>query len=166
MTHLNKGPTALHPTAPTSTAIKVVTVTVLVINIGLFGACCVSGWAGVPAVVLTIVTLGCYLRAPVGYGIAPEGLTVFFRLGSKSFGPVMKASPVVSDVGRSVRLWGNGGLFAATGIFSNRAWGTFRAYVTTSDRARFVLVETAAGKVLVSPGSVEEFINAATGQGT
>jgi hypothetical protein len=166
MSHPSTGPPALHPTAPISRAIKLITATVIVINVGLFGVCFVSGWAGLPAVVLTIITLGCYLRAPVSYSIAPAGLAVFFRLGSKSFGPVMKASAVVSDVGRSVRLWGNGGLFAATGIFSNRAWGTFRAYVTTSDRTHFALVETASGKVLVSPDNVDAFIKAATDQET
>ncbi len=130
----------------------------LVLNAGLLAASVISHWVLIAVALCTAFTLWCYLRAPVAYEVSPSGLTILFRLGSKQFGPVVKASRVEKSVDRSIRLWGNGGLFASTGIFWNGAWRIFRAYVTTSDRANMVLVETRTGKVLVSPKVLEEFV--------
>jgi hypothetical protein len=57
-----------------------------------------------------------------------------------------------------LRLWGNGGLFAATGIFWNRAYGVYRAYVTSARYQDFVLVETRTQRILISPADPEAFV--------
>ena len=59
-----------------------------------------------------------------------------------------------------VRLWGNGGLFAATGIFWNPAYGVYRAYVTSARYQDYVLAETRTQKVLISPENPEDFVKA------
>jgi hypothetical protein len=105
----------------------------------------------IPAAIIAAVTVGCYLRAPVVYEISPANLVIVFRLGSKEFGPVLKASRAPRSTGMSFRLFGNGGLFAGTGIFWNSQWGIYRAYVTTSKRDNMVLIETQRTKVLISP---------------
>ncbi len=125
---------------------------------GLFVASFVRVAALIPAVLLGVITLGCYLRAPVAYYASRTGLTVLFRLGRKSFGRIVKTSPVQERLGLTLRLWGNGGLFAGAGIFWNRQWGLFRAYVTTSHPPDLVLVETETSKVLISPAHAEELL--------
>jgi hypothetical protein len=57
----------------------------------------------------------------------------------------------------SVRLFGNGGLFAISGWFWNRRIGRFRAYAT--DPGRLVLLRYRDGaKVVVTPHDVQHFI--------
>ena len=57
----------------------------------------------------------------------------------------------------SLRLFGNGGLFAISGWFWNRRIGRFRAYATDPERA--VLLRYRDGKkVIVTPHDVQHFI--------
>ncbi|HEY1873013.1 MAG TPA: PH domain-containing protein [Steroidobacteraceae bacterium] len=57
----------------------------------------------------------------------------------------------------SVRLFGNGGLFAISGWFWNRRIGRFRAYATDPERA--VLLRYRDGqKVIVTPHDVQHFV--------
>jgi Bacterial PH domain len=149
-------------TAPTSTSIKVVTTVVLALIPIFLYLFHVSTVFLLPAGLIAALSVGCYLRTPVAYDVSPSGLTILFRLGSKSFGPITQASPVERSLDWSIRLWGNGGLFAGTGIFWNRTWGIFRAYVTTSNTANLVLMETQNGKVLISPDNVTEALKSVT----
>ncbi len=142
----------IYPIAPMSRLIKIISAAVPILDAGLVVASFVNHWALIPAVLIAAVTLGCYLRAPVVYEVSRSGLTILFRLGSKRFGPVERVGPVEKSPDRSIRLWGNGGLFAATGIFWNRTLGTFRAYLTTSDQKNLVIVETRTAKVPAEPG--------------
>ena len=109
---------------------------------------------------LAAVVLGCYLRAPVAYDLTGDQLTVRFRLGEKVFAPVIRCSLLSSRPPWGLRLWGNGGLFAATGIFWNKAYGVYRAYVTSARYEDYVLVETPGQKVLISPENPGEFVRA------
>jgi len=109
------------------------------------------------AVILSALLVGCYLRSPVAYEITPDDkLIVQFRLGSRAFGGVKKVAPVAKPVSFTIRLWGNGGLFALTGIYWNRTYGRFRAYVT--NLKKLVLVELMDGKkIVISPENIEEW---------
>jgi hypothetical protein len=51
-------------------------------------------------------------------------------------------------------------LFAATGVFWNKAYGVYRAYVTSARYEDYVLVETSSQKVLISPENPDEFVRA------
>jgi len=63
---------------------------------------------------------------------------------------------VADDIRGSLRLWGNGGLFAITGWFWNRRLGRYRMFAT--DLSRAVLLEFARRKVLVTPHDPQAFI--------
>jgi hypothetical protein len=114
----------------------------------------------VGAALLAAVVVGCYLRAPVAYDLTGDQLTVRFRLGEKVFAPVTRCSLLSAHPPWGLRLWGNGGLFAATGIFWNKAYGVYRAYVTSARYEDYVLVETPSQKVLISPENPGEFVRA------
>lgn len=57
---------------------------------------------------------------------------------------------------RSLRVWGNGGLFSFSGLFRNAALGRYRAFVT--DPARAVVLKRGRGTVVVSPADPEGFL--------
>lgn len=57
----------------------------------------------------------------------------------------------------SLRLFGNGGLFAICGWFWNRRFGRYRAYAT--DPGRTVLLRYRDGRnIVLTPGDVQHFI--------
>lgn len=147
-----------YETAPTSLAITIISAAVIVLGIGLLVASCWLKVLLIPTAVLSLVLMGCYLRAPVVYHVSRDGLVVEFRLGRKPFGRIFGCAPVEEYSRMTLRLWGNGGLFVGTGIFWNSTWGIFRVYVTTSSCTGLVLVETEKGKVLVSPNDREQFM--------
>jgi hypothetical protein len=100
-----------------SPAIKMVTGAVLIM-LAVILATSFKAWPMiVGAVLLGTVVLGCYLRAPVAYDLTGDQLTVRFRLGEKVFAPVTQCSLLSTRISWGLRLWGNGGLFAATGYF-------------------------------------------------
>ncbi len=144
--------------APMSPAIKVVTGLVLVMIVALFLAAGKVGAMLFAAAVLSAVALFCYLRAPVAYEITGGELTVRLRMGQKVFPAVTGCETLTARPPRGVRLWGNGGLFAATGIFWNKAYGVFRAYVTSARYQDYVLVATRTQKILISPENPGEFV--------
>ncbi len=93
-------------TAPTSTSIKVGTTVVLALVPIFLSLFHVSTLFLLPAALVAVLSVSCYLRAPVAYEVSPSGLTILFRRGSKSFGPIIQASPVARALGWSIRLWG------------------------------------------------------------
>ena len=146
------------PSAPMSPAIKVTTGLVLAMIAALFLAAGKVGgmlWAGAA---ISVFALFCYLRAPVAYEIAGDELTVRFRLGRKVFPAVTGCETFSASLPRGVRLWGNGGLFAATGIFWNQPYGIYRAYITSARYQDYVLVATRTRKILISPENPAEFV--------
>jgi len=82
------------------------------------------------------------------------------RLGWYSILPLaglVSITGVPEGLRGSVRIFGNGGLFAITGWFWNRKIGRFRAYAT--DPGRVVLLRYTDGKqVVVTPHDVQHFI--------
>jgi hypothetical protein len=57
---------------------------------------------------------------------------------------------------RSMRLFGNGGLFSFTGWYRNRELGTYRAYVT--DLNRTIVIRLSHRTVVISPAETDEFV--------
>lgn len=150
-----------HDTAPTAMAIKVLSALVILLGAGLLiGSFWTIHLLPVAAIMAAAIVV-CYLRAPVGYDVSYGRLTVVFHMGSKQFGRITRCDRVSRSVGFTLRLWGNGGLFAGTGIFWNRKWGIFRAYVTTSSRDNLLLILTQTHKVLISPDDPDELIREA-----
>lgn len=145
-------------TAPMSLTIKFITGLVLVMTVVLLIAglkVCNLLWGGA---ILAAVVCFCYLLAPIAYELTGDQLTVRFRMGQKVFPAVTGCSTLTARPPMGLRLWGNGGLFAGTGIFWNKAYGVFRAYVTSARYQDYVLVETRTRKILISPENPEEFV--------
>jgi len=145
--------------APASISIKIITLLILLMTAGMFIGAYYEPrlvWAGI---VLAVMVVLCYLSAPVAYAIKGDQLLIITRIGSKNFGPVSRCSYVYEDKPSfGIRLWGNGGLFAGTGIFWNKKYGIFRAYVTTGSKAYLVLVDTPATRVVITPENPDQFI--------
>ncbi len=145
--------------APTCLSIKIVTSLVLLLTGGmLIGSFFYLEllWAGI---FLVIIVLFCYLSAPIAYELNGNQLIIITRLSKKIFGPVLECSLIGDEKPSfSFRLWGNGGLFAGTGIFWNKKYGVFRAYVTTGKKSNLTLVETPESKVIITPESPKEFL--------
>ena len=58
---------------------------------------------------------------------------------------------------RSLRTFGNGGLFSFSGLFRNKALGAYRAFVT--DPHRTVVLHFPTRTVVISPSSPNEFVH-------
>jgi len=114
-----------------------------------------AGMVGVPLVVL----LGALPFTVRGYVLTAEHIEVR-RLGWSTVLPLAGLVAVSGEpegLRGSVRLFGNGGLFAITGWFWNRRIGRFRAYAT--DPGRVVLLRYRDGrKIVVTPHDVQHFI--------
>ena len=145
-------------TAPMSTAIKVITGLVLAMAAAMLLAGVKVWGLLLGGTILATVALFCYLWAPVAYELMGDELTVRMRLGQKVFPAVTGCETLSARPPMGLRLWGNGGLFAATGIFWNQAYGVFRAYVTSARYQDYVLVATRTRKILISPENPAEFI--------
>jgi len=61
-----------------------------------------------------------------------------------------------SSMRRSLRLFGNGGLFSITGVFRNAALGTYRAFVT--DPRQAVVLRFESRVVVISPAHPRAFL--------
>jgi hypothetical protein len=147
-------------TAPLSTAIKVITGLVLALAALMLLAGMKVWGLSLGGMILAIVALFCYLWAPVAYELTGAELTVRLRWGRKVFPAVTGCSNLSARPPMGLRLWGNGGLFAATGIFWNQTYGVYRVYVTSARYQDYVLVVTRTRKILISPENPAEFVRA------
>jgi Bacterial PH domain len=159
------GPILAEFSAPWSRSLRVATtvsvallLTVMVAGI-LIGPRQLLMWrlamVGAPLAVL-LGTLPFMVR---GY-VLTEGYIEVRRLGWSSVLPLAGLVAVKSEpegLRGTLRLFGNGGLFAINGWFWNRRIGRFRAYAT--DPARAVLLRYRDGsKVMVTPHDVQHFV--------
>ncbi len=95
-----------------------------------------------------------------GYTITDTELEVT-RLGWTSRWPLAGLQSATVERGvmaRSLRTFGNGGLFAITGRFRNQRLGAYRAYVTDTERT--VVLRFASVTLVVSPDDPEGFTRA------
>jgi hypothetical protein len=112
---------------------------------------------GTLLIALTLSLAGQLIR---GYEVHPGSLVIrrVFRSTRWPLALPTRAEVRPSVMANSWRLWGNGGFFAFSGIFSNAALGKYRAFVT--DFARTVVLDTPRGRLVVSPDDPEAFIAA------
>lgn len=92
-----------------------------------------------------------------GYTVTGTDLEVI-RLGWTSRWPLagLRSAAVERGVmARSIRTFGNGGLFAITGRFRNARLGAYRAYVTDTERT--VVLRFQDLTLVVSPDDPEAF---------
>lgn len=152
--------------APWSTLLKVMSV----FSVGVLGMAAVITGVAVPRelfggnfltamlVLPVIVLIGCALYTVRGYELLGDRLEIRRLLWSTAvpLAGLERAwhDPHVMD--RSLRLFGNGGAFSITGLFSNRTLGRYRAWATDPKRA--VVLVLPGRKLVVTPDRPEDFL--------
>jgi Bacterial PH domain len=149
------------PAAPASPCIQIVTSFILILTAVFIVLSVYEAALLLAGTLLGVMSLMAYLRAPVAYDLSGGRLTVLYRWGEKRFSPVTGCSRIEGRFPMAIRLWGNGGLFAGTGIFWNRTLGIFRVYVTRGKASELVLVRTSHRPILISPENPGHFIDEA-----
>jgi hypothetical protein len=114
--------------------------------------------------VISVILLAVFIAPAVltvrGYQVLPHELRVrrLFWANRWPLSPNTVARVHPGAMERSWRLFGNGGVFAFAGTFSNASLGRFYALVTDSNRT--VVLETPHGRLVVSPDDPDEFVAA------
>ena len=142
-----------------SLSIRIITSVMILILIGLLTASVFDIQFLIPAFILFLTCFLCWIYAPKSYEIVDNDLIINYNIGKKVFKSIKRSSLIEQALPLiGVRLWGNGGLFAGTGIFWNREYGIFRAYVTSARHNDMVLIETDKYKVIISPVDQDKFL--------
>jgi len=144
--------------ARTSRAIKVVTTCVLTLALAFVAGGLLERHLPLAGLFVGLVALICYFLTPIAYDSTGGQLTVVLRVGNRFFGPITSATPLSGRWPFTLRLCGNGGLFAGTGIYWNKPYGVFRAYLTSARLQDAVLVATTTHKVVISPENPQDFL--------
>jgi hypothetical protein len=112
------------------------------------------------AAVAPAVLFGAALFCVRGYELASGGLVVRRLLWSSrvELDGLTRAWADADAMCRSIRVWGNGGLFAFTGLYRNKSLGTYRVFVT--DPARAVVLRLPQRAVVISPADPGAFLEA------
>ena len=105
-----------------------------------------------------LVAFGAALFAVRGYAVAPGELRIVRLLWATRIDleGLLRAASDPSAMRGSLRILGNGGLYAVTGLFQNRTLGRYRAFVT--DRKRAVVLFLPARTVVISPEDPAAFL--------
>ena len=115
----------------------------------------VLSWA---ALVPLAIILGGILFTIRGYTVAPDAILVhrLFWTTRLPLAGLQSAEFEPDAMRRSIRTFGNGGLFSFSGFYRSTALGTYRAFVT--DPHRTVVLHFPTRTVVVSPSAPEEFV--------
>jgi hypothetical protein len=112
------------------------------------------------AVVLPLLVVLCCLPFMVrGYALTEREL-VIQRLGWTTRWPLAGLTAAEADpdaLTKSIRLWGNGGLFSFYGWFRNKKLGPYRLFAT--DPKRCVVLTWGSRTVVVTPDQPAEFVS-------
>lgn len=139
--------------APWATSVKWITGVIVVLFAWVAFA---TPWGG--AAVWALM-LGLYAFGPSGYALEGRELVIHRRGWSPARVPLtgLRGVRIAPDaMRRSLRTFGNGGVFGFTGWFYNSRLGRYRAWVTDPKRA--VVLEFADQTVVVSPGRPHLFV--------
>ena len=139
--------------------IKVVTSIVFIMMLGFFIVSIYMNILILAAILTLMIFIICYLYSPNAYEISDNRLIVYRNFGKMEFNHVTNCRLMEEKVPFTIRLWGNGGVFAGTGIFWNKLYGVFRMYITHSKQSDFVVVETDQQIVIISPENPKMFID-------
>ena len=155
---------AKHYRAPWGRSVKLVTLVASVLLVGVpLTAMALSYGSGLVLVIALIpllIWVGTLPFMILGYELTPEELRIG-RLGWTSvfaLRSVRSAEHKPNAMARSLRIFGNGGLFSVCGRFRNRELGHYRAFVTDPKNA--VVLRFDEETIVISPGKPEEFVQA------
>ncbi|MBN2640206.1 MAG: hypothetical protein JXR78_00995 [Victivallales bacterium] len=144
--------------APQSFSILIISIiycviTLICLLLGIF-----STTTLVVGILLLVILVLCYFSTPVAYELTDGCLKIIMRKGSFSYAAVTRCTMAPGTPMFSLRLFGNGGLFAGTGIYWNSTLGIFRAYVTRAGARDLVMIEAGDKKIIISPEDPAAFI--------
>jgi hypothetical protein len=148
--------------APWCLALIIVSWTLTAICLGIafscwFGAKHAGPLADCIGLMMVALVVGCALFAIRGYTITPDAILVHRLVWTTRLPRAGLQSARVDPkaIRWSLRAFGNGGFFSASGIYWNRSLGFFRAFIT--DPRRAVVLRFAHRTVVVSPETPEDF---------
>jgi len=147
-----------HKAAKMDLSIKIVTSVVFIMMLGFFIASIYINGLIIAALIMLIILIFCYLYAPTAYEISDSRLIVYRNYGKREFLNVPNCRLIEEKLPFTIRLWGNGGVFAGTGIFWNKLYGVFRMYITHAKQSEFLVVETERQIIIISPENPKMFI--------
>ncbi|HMG06367.1 MAG TPA: PH domain-containing protein [Chthoniobacterales bacterium] len=144
-------------TAPWSTSLIIVSSVATLICLG---AAISAAWTSRPWMALLPMAIVCggILFTIRGYTVTPDAILVhrLFWTTRLPLSGLHSAQVEPEAMRRSIRTFGNGGLFSFTGWFRNTTLGAYRAFVTDPHRA--VVLQFARRTVVVSPSAPEDFV--------
>jgi PH (Pleckstrin Homology) domain-containing protein len=112
----------------------------------------------VMAFVCPVIALIALLFIVRSYEIDPDelGIERLFWTTRISLAGLTRAWHDPAAMKRSIRVFGNGGLYSITGLYRNRTLGTYRAFVT--DPKRSVILALPKRVVVISPADPRAFL--------
>ncbi len=147
--------------APWSMSLTVISALVTVLCVGISVGMIWRGdglvqWGALPPLAIVI---GAALFTIRGYAVADGALQIQRLLWTTQLplAGLQSARSEPDAMRRSLRTFGNGGLYSFSGAFRNKALGTYRAFVT--DPRRTVVLRFPERTVVVSPDAPEEFVH-------
>jgi hypothetical protein len=144
--------------APWSTSLIIVSSFATLICIGVAISLVWSGrpWLGLLPIA---ILCGALLFTIRGYSVTPDAIMVHRLLWTTrvALAGLDSAQVEPEAMRRSMRAFGNGGLFSFSGSFRNTALGAYRAFVT--DPHRTVVLHFPTCTIVVSPSAPEEFVH-------
>ena len=124
--------------------------------LGMYAAPPWVGWILFAVPVLTMVLSAAFMVR--GYVLTDVSL-IIIRLGWKTrldLSGLTSAAVDPNAVEGSLRIFGNGGFFAFTGLFRNKKLGFYRAYATDTKRA--VVLRFYGKTVVITPDDPQKFV--------
>ena len=148
--------------APWGTSVKLVTLFISVLLFGIPLAAIAMGHGSGLGLLVVVVPLSIWVFTlpfmVLGYELTAGELRIR-RFGWHSVFPLssLRCAEYNPDaMARSLRTFGNGGLFSVCGHFKNRELGRYRAFVTDPKNA--VVLRFGEKTVVISPDRPEEFV--------
>lgn len=116
-------------------------------------------WVGWVFCVLPILTMaGTALFMVRGYVLTSEALLIRRLIWTNRFelSQFLSATVDANAVNGAIRIFGNGGFFAFTGMYRNSQLGIFRAYATDTKRA--VVLRFSGKTLVITPDDPPKFV--------
>ncbi|GMW00396.1 MAG: hypothetical protein AMXMBFR84_15330 [Candidatus Hydrogenedentota bacterium] len=151
--------------APWSTALKLISTLSTALLVGIPLIATFSGprsnpaWMAVMVLLPMATVVSCAIFVIRGYKLTKNAILIR-RLGWHSTIDTSELTSVEADpeaMTRSIRLWGNGGLFCFSGLFRNKRLGTYRAYATNPSKS--VVIRTLHRTFVVTPECPHGFVD-------
>jgi hypothetical protein len=150
--------------APWGTSLKLMTALSILILIGIALIGIFSGPGGNIGWILAMIimplaillTAACFMIR--GYALTNNTLLIQ-RLGWNSKLDLSRLISAVVDpqaMAKSIRTFGNGGMFCFAGYFHNKKFGTYRAFAT--DPRKSVILKFPNGIAVITPDDPEKFV--------